>query len=124
MIPMCHDQRVGLTPYSPLAKGRAARPFGEQTPRSAADHVAKAFDRDVDKPVVDAIQTVATARNVPMAQVALAWLLSKPVVACPIVGATKPKHLHDAAAAPDLQLTNDEITDLEAGYAPQDNYWW
>ena len=59
-----------------------------------------------------------------MAQVALAWLLSKPVFSCPIVGATQPKHLQDANAALDLQLTNDEITDPEAGYAPQDNYWW
>ncbi len=80
MIPMCLDQGVGLTPYSPLAKGRAARPWGEQTARSSSDNVAKAFDRDVDRPVVDAIQQVAEARGVPMAQVALAWVLSKPVV--------------------------------------------
>ena len=90
MIPLCLDQGVGLTPYSPLAKGRAARPWGEQTARSSADAVAKAFDRDVDQPVVDAIQKIAEARGVPMAQVALAWVLSKPVVSCPIVGATKP----------------------------------
>jgi aryl-alcohol dehydrogenase-like predicted oxidoreductase len=75
MIPMCLDQGVGLTPYSPLAKDRAARPWGEQTARSSSDTVAKAFDRDVDKPVVDAIQNVAEARGVPMAQVALAWVL-------------------------------------------------
>ena len=87
MIPMCLDQGVGLTPYSPLAKGRAARPWGEQTARSSTDTVAKAFDRDVDRPVVDAVQKIADAREVPMAQVALAWVLSKPVVSCPIVGA-------------------------------------
>ena len=86
MIPLCLDQGVGLTPYSPLAKGRAARPWGEQTARSRRDAVAKAFDRDVDEPVVDAIQTIAEARGVPMAQIALAWVLSKPVVSCPIVG--------------------------------------
>jgi aryl-alcohol dehydrogenase-like predicted oxidoreductase len=85
--------------------------------------VAKAFDRDVDKPVVDAIQNVAEARGVPMAQVALAWVLSKPVVSCPIVGATK-ANLQDAAAALDLTLTNDELTELEERYIPQDNYWW
>ena len=106
MIPMCLDQGVGLTPYSPLAKGRAARPWGEQTARSSSDAVAKAFDRDVDKPVVDAVQKVAEARGVPMAQVALAWVLSKPVVSCPIVGATKPNHLQDAVAALDLDLTD------------------
>jgi aryl-alcohol dehydrogenase-like predicted oxidoreductase len=124
MIPMCLDQGVGLTPYSPLAKGRAARPWGEQTARSSSDTVAKAFDRDVDRPVVDAIQRVAEARGVPMAQVALAWLLTKPVVSCPIVGATKPHHLRDAVAALALALTGSEIADLEDRYTPQDNYWW
>ncbi|MEU8820232.1 aldo/keto reductase [Actinoplanes sp. NPDC048796] len=124
MIPFCLDQGVGLTPYSPLAKGRAARPYGEQTPRSASDEVAKAFDRDVDQPVVDAVQRVAEGRGVPMAQVALAWLLGKPAVSCPIVGATKPRHLDDAVAALDLELTAEEVTVLERGYTPQDNYWW
>ena len=124
MIPMCLDQGVGLTPYSPLAKGRAARPWGEQTARSSTDTVAKAFDRDVDRPVVDAVQQVAEAHDVPMAQVALAWVLSNPVVSCPIVGATKPHHLRDAVAALDLTLADAEITQLEEPYTPQDNYWW
>ncbi|MBK6871316.1 MAG: aldo/keto reductase [Kineosporiaceae bacterium] len=124
MIPMCLDQGVGLTPYSPLAKGRAARPWGEQTARSSTDTVAKAFDRDVDKPVVDGVEQIATARGVPMAHVALAWVLSKPVVACPIVGATKPHHLQDAVAALDLRLSAEEIADLERPYAAQDNFWW
>jgi aryl-alcohol dehydrogenase-like predicted oxidoreductase len=107
-----------------LAKGRAARPWGEQTARSNADAVAKAFDRDVDKPVVDAISAIADARGVPMAQVALAWVLSKPVVSCPIVGATKPKHLQDAVAAVDVDLTDAEVAALELPYTAQDNYWW
>jgi aryl-alcohol dehydrogenase-like predicted oxidoreductase len=124
MIPMCRDQGVGLTPYSPLAKGRAARPWGEQTARSSTDAVAKTFDRDADRAVVDAVQRVADARGVPMAQVALAWVLSKPVVSCPIVGATKPHHLQDAAAALDLNLTPEETTALEKHYTPQPNYWW
>jgi aryl-alcohol dehydrogenase-like predicted oxidoreductase len=124
MIPMCLDQGVGLTPYSPLAKGRAARPWGEQTARSSSDTVAKAFDRDVDRPVVDAVHQVSEARGVPMAQVALAWLLSRPAVSCPIAGATKPHHLADAAAAVDLALTEAEIAQLEGRYTPQDNYWW
>jgi aryl-alcohol dehydrogenase-like predicted oxidoreductase len=124
MIPMCLDQGVGLTPYSPLAKGRAARPWGEQTARSSSDSVASAFDRDVDKPVVERIQLVAAARGVPMAPVALAWLLSKPVVSCPIVGATKPNHLRDAVAALDIELTDGEVAALEERYVPQDNYWW
>ncbi|MGW4941284.1 aldo/keto reductase [Actinoplanes sp. NPDC004185] len=124
MIPMCLDEGVGLTPYSPLAKGRATRPWGEQTARSSTDTVATAFDRDADKPVVDAIQKVAEARAVPMAQVALAWVLSKPAVSCPIVGATKPNHLNDATNALSLKLTEDEIATLEKPYTPQDNYWW
>lgn len=124
MIPLCLDQGVGLTPYSPLAKGRAARPWGEQTSRSSTDTVAKAFDRDVDKAVVEAVHQIADARGVPMAQVALAWVLSKPVVACPIVGATKPHHLTDAVAALDVRLTPDEIQALQDPYTAQDNYWW
>lgn len=95
-----------------------------RTARSSADEVARAFDRDVDKPVVDAIQSVAESRGVPMAQVALAWVLSQPVVSCPIVGATRPEHLRDAVAALDLHLTIEEITALEQNYTPQDNYWW
>jgi aryl-alcohol dehydrogenase-like predicted oxidoreductase len=124
MTPLCLDQGVGLTPYSPLAKGRAARPWGGQTARSSTDAVAKAFDRDVDKPVVDTVHKIAEDRGIPMAQVALAWVLSKPVVACPIVGATKPKHLEDAVAALDVKLTEDEIAELEKPYTAQDNYWW
>jgi aryl-alcohol dehydrogenase-like predicted oxidoreductase len=86
--------------------------------------VAKAFDRDVDKPVVDAIHQLADTRGIPMAQIALAWVLSKPAVSCPIVGATRPKHLEDAVAALDVELTEDEKTSLEAPYTAQDNYWW
>jgi len=124
MIPFCLDQGVGLTPYSPLAKGRATRPWGEQTARSSTDTVATAFDRDVDKPVIDAIETIAAERGVPMARIALAWVLSKAVVSCPIVGATKPHHLDDAVAALDITLTDDEIAALEQPYTAQDNYWW
>ncbi|MFC7531477.1 aldo/keto reductase [Actinoplanes sp. GCM10030250] len=124
MIPMCLDQGAGLTPYSPLAKGRATRPWGQQTARSSSDNVAKAFDRDADEQVVNAIQRVAEGRGVAMAQVALAWVLSKPVVSCPIVGATKPNHLQDAVAALEVGLTADEVAELEAPYQAQDNYWW
>ena len=72
----------------------------------------------------DAINKIADMRGVPMAQIALAWVLSKPVVSCPIVGATKPKHLQDAVAALDVKLTDDETTALEDPYTAQDNYWW
>jgi 1-deoxyxylulose-5-phosphate synthase len=124
MIPMCADQGVGLTPYSPLGKGRLARPWGMQTARSATDAVAQAFDSPQDEPIVDAVEQVASARDIPMAQVALAWVLRKPVVATAIVGATNPHHLTDAVGALDVGLTDDEVRALEEPYVPQAPYWW
>jgi len=124
MIPMCADMGVGLVPYSPLAKGRVTRPWGEQTLRSANDPVADAYEREGDRDVVDAIESVAAAKGVPMAQVALAWVLRNPTVSAPIVGATKPHHLPDAVAALDVALTDAEAEAVESPYRPQDAYWW
>ncbi len=124
MLPMCADMGVGCVPYSPQGKGRLTRPWGEQTQRSAKDAVAKTFDLDVDRPVVEAVQKVAAARGIPMSQVALAWLLAKPIVSAPIVGATRQHHLADAVAALDVTLTGDEIQTLEEPYTPQPPYWW
>jgi 1-deoxyxylulose-5-phosphate synthase len=84
MLPMCAGMGVGCVPYSPQGKGRLTRPWGTQTNRSTVDVVAKSFDLDVDQPVVDAVQRVAESRGSPMSQVALAWLLTKPVVSAPI----------------------------------------
>ncbi|WP_396290248.1 aldo/keto reductase [Curtobacterium sp. KT1] len=124
MIPMCVDQGVGLVPYSPNAKGRLTRPRGVETARSSVDEVAKAFDSDADGPVIDAVQRIAEDRGVPMAQVALAWVLRNPVVSAPVVGATKPNHLEDAVAALDIDLTEDEVAAIEAPYQPQAPFWW
>ena len=124
MFGLLADQGVGSIPWSPLAKGRLARPWGTQTHRADTDPVGRRFFAANDEPIADAVQRVAEARGVPMAQVALAWVLSKPVVSCPIVGATKPNHLQDAVAALDLSLTEAEIAALEERYTPQDNYWW
>jgi aryl-alcohol dehydrogenase-like predicted oxidoreductase len=124
MLPMCADMGVGVVPYSPQGKGRLTRPWGRQTPRGAVDEVAKSFDSPADQPIVEATEAVARERGVPMAQVALAWVLSKPVVTAPIVGATKPQHLADAVAALDLTLSEQEIERLEAPYIPQRPYWW
>lgn len=124
MIPMCADQGVGLMPYSPNAKGRLTRPRGVETARSATDTVAKAFDSDDDGPVIDAVQRVAEDRGVPMAQVALAWVLRNPVVAAPVVGATRPGHLTDAVAALDLHLSDEEVAAIEEPYRPQAPFWW
>ena len=124
MLPMCADMGVGCVPYSPLGKGRLARPWGHHTQRGDTDQVAKSFDLDVDQPVVDAVQQIAEERGVPMAHIAMAWVLSKPVVTAAIVGATKPHHLADAAASLQVQLTEDEIRRLEEPYTTQPAYWW
>ena len=121
---MCLDTGVGCVPYSPQGKGRLTRPWGAQTARSATDEVAKTFDSELDRPVVDAVEEVAAGRGVPMAQVALAWVLSKPVVAAPVLGATKAHHLADAAAAVDLRLTDEEVRRMEEPYTTQPPYWW
>jgi 1-deoxyxylulose-5-phosphate synthase len=119
MFGLLADQGVGSIPYSPLAKGRVARPAGEQTKRSSDDPVgSRTFaDAEHDRPVIDAVQRVAEARGVPMAQVATAWVLRNPVVTAPIIGATKQHHLDDAAAAVELELTDDEVAALEQPYA-------
>jgi 1-deoxyxylulose-5-phosphate synthase len=124
MLPMCADMGVGCVPYSPLGKGRLARPWGQHTQRGDTDQVAKSFDLDVDQPVVEAVHQVAEERGVPMAHIAMAWVLSKPVVTAPIVGATKPHHLAAAAASLQVQLTEDEIRRLEEPYTTQPAYWW
>ena len=98
MFGLLADQGVGSIPWSPLAKGRLARPWGEQTTRSDTDDVARWVLPNDDKPIADAVQQAAEQHGVPMAQIALAWVLRNPVVSAPIVGATKQQHLTDAAA--------------------------
>ena len=117
MFGLLAAQGVASIPWSPLAKGRLARPWGEPaTRRSGNDPVAARFFSDADKPIADVVQRVADARGVPMAQVALAWVLENPAVTAPIVGPTKPHHLPDAVAALDIDLTAEEISALEAPY--------
>ena len=122
MFGLLADQGVGSIPYSPLAKGRVARPAGEQTKRSSDDPVGNSFfaDTERDRPVIDAVQRVAEGRGVPMAQIAMAWALNNPVVTAPLIGATKPHHLDDAAAAVDIDLSSEEITALEEHYTVRD----
>jgi aryl-alcohol dehydrogenase-like predicted oxidoreductase len=123
MIPLCLDQGVGCIPWSPLARGVLAgnrtRDGGRHTTRSSTDAFTDyLYDQPTDFDVVDAVVEVAGARDVPPAQVALAWLLTKPGVSAPIVGATKKKHLKDALAAETLELSEDEIAALEKPYVP------
>ncbi|QYY33871.1 aldo/keto reductase (plasmid) [Cupriavidus pinatubonensis] len=123
MIPLCRDQGVGLIPWSPLARGRLSRPFGTQTQRSETDGVGKLlFDSTeaADKQVIDAVEHVSSARGVPMAQVALAWVRSKAGVSAPIIGASKIAQLEDAVASLEVELTSDEKTLLEAHYVPHE----
>jgi aryl-alcohol dehydrogenase-like predicted oxidoreductase len=124
LLPMCADMGVGVVPYSPQGKGRLARPWGEQSHRSTVDDVVKSFDSPLDEPVVNAVQQVAEARGVTMAQVALAWVLRNPVISAPIIGATKPHHLAEAVAALDLHLTADEIQAVEKPYTTHGPAWF
>jgi aryl-alcohol dehydrogenase-like predicted oxidoreductase len=121
MFPLLADQGVGSIPWSPLAQGLLTRPWGDtSTMRGssypATDSAGTPTYLDSDQDTVGAVAEIAAARGVPMAQVAMAWVLRNPIVAAPIVGATKPHHLADAVASLDLRLTDDEVTALEAPY--------
>jgi 1-deoxyxylulose-5-phosphate synthase len=124
LMAMCGDMGVGLVPYSPNGKGRLARPAGEQSHRSSTDKVVQAFDSPYDEPVINAVQQLADARGVSMAQIALAWVLRNPLVSAPIVGATKPDHLPEAVDAISLELTDEEAQELEAPYHQYGPSWY
>jgi aryl-alcohol dehydrogenase-like predicted oxidoreductase len=121
MLPLCAAEGVGVIPWSPQARGRLTRDWDYTSARSETDG---AFDRlfgrteEADKKVVDRVAEVAAARGIPRAQVALAWLLAKPVITAPIVGATKLHHLEDALAAVNVKLSTAEIAVLEEPYVP------
>jgi aryl-alcohol dehydrogenase-like predicted oxidoreductase len=126
MIPLCLSEGIGVIPWSPLARGALAR--GElpnqardaaSTSRADTDTIApKLYDTPGDADVLAAVQRVARARGITPAEVALAWLLSRPGVVAPIVGATKPEHLDAAMRALDVQLGEEERAALEAPYRP------
>ncbi|MCY0878496.1 MAG: aldo/keto reductase [Firmicutes bacterium] len=121
MLPLCREEGVGVIPWSPLARGRLARPWNQATARSETDQFARTLyqkTEEEDRRVVEAVEAVARERGVPMAQIALAWVLQKSPVVAPIVGATRLQHLEDAVAALTIQLTEDEIARLEAHYVP------
>ncbi len=120
MLPLCVDQGVGVIPWSPLARGRLTRDWGETTNRSEKDAFGSTLYEDSDRTVVERVAEVAAERAVPRAQVALAWLLSNRAVTAPIVGATKLGHLEDALAAVDLELSDEELDRLEEPYHPHE----
>jgi 1-deoxyxylulose-5-phosphate synthase len=121
MLPLCSDQGVGVIPWSPLARGRLTRDWDQTTGRSESDGFGRHLYRqtaEADRIVVERVGQMAKERGVPRAQVALAWLASRPGVTAPIVGATKPDHLEDAVAALDFALTPEEAALLEEPYVP------
>ncbi len=119
MFDLLADQTVSSLPWCPLAKGRLARPYGQSTPRSNADPIGQQFFSNPDRSIVVAVQDVARDREVPMAQIAIAWLLTNPVVAAPVLGITNLRHLDAAAAATMTTLTEHERHALTTPYTPR-----
>jgi 1-deoxyxylulose-5-phosphate synthase len=121
MLPLCQEEKIGVIPWSPLARGRLTRDWEETSARSETDEFGKklyAVTADADRKVVERLVQVSAIREVPRAQVALAWVLQKSQVAAPIVGATKMSHLDDAVAALSIKLTPEEVSSLEEPYVP------
>ena len=121
MLPLCAAEGIGVLPWSPLARGRLTRDWNEDTERTRTDEFGKTLytaNVDADRQVIARVAEVASRRGVSRATVALAWMLQKPVVTAPIVGASKPQHLDDAVAALSLRLTPEEVGSLEEPYVP------
>jgi aryl-alcohol dehydrogenase-like predicted oxidoreductase len=122
MLPLCLDQGIAVMPWSPMARGRLTRPWNETSSRQETDEFGKKLYTqfpDSDRQIIDAVGTIAAARGVPRAQVALAWVLQKKGVTSPIIGASKPEQLADAIAALSLKLTAEEVVALERPYVPR-----
>ncbi|MBT2734750.1 aldo/keto reductase [Bacillus sp. ISL-7] len=121
MLPLCKEEKIGVTPYSPLASGRLTRDWSEKTHRSETDKILKSKyepSADLDRLVVDRVASIAEKHGVPRLHVALAWLLQKEPVTAPIIGATKISQLDDAVGALSLKLTPEEVAFLEEPYVP------
>ncbi len=124
MLPLCIEEGIGVIPWSPLARGRLARPWTESpaTLRAGTDQFGRTLydgSESADRAIIEAVSAIAAERDTSMATVALAWLLARPGVTAPIIGASKPGHLESAVAALDLDLTPAEIARLEAPYRPR-----
>ena len=118
MLPLCSAEGIGVIPWSPLARGRLTRSWEETTQRSETDEFGKRLYGEGDRAVVEKVAAIAERRGVSRAEVALAWLLSKPVVTAPIIGVTKPEQLEAGLAAASLELDPSEVAELEAPYEP------
>lgn len=123
MLPLCYEQGVAIIPWSPLARGRLTRPWGETTARLVSDEFGKTLyesNRENDAMIAERLANVAADKNATRAQVALAWLLSKPGIAAPIIGASREHQLDDLLGAVDLKLKPEEIAELETIYERHD----
>jgi aryl-alcohol dehydrogenase-like predicted oxidoreductase len=122
MLPLCLDQKIGVIPWSPLARGLLTGNRSKErneTMRAKTDQFGKSlYKTDSDFDIVKRLDEISSQRGLPAAQVALAWMLSKPVVTSPIIGASKPGHLEDAVAALSVKLSDEEINKLEEIYQP------
>src|SRR6184192_4823944 len=121
MLPLCEVEGIGVIPWSPQARGKLSRDWSYTSIRTETDEaITRLFAKtqEADKKVVDRVAEVANTRGIPRAQVALAWLLAKPVITAPIVGATKLHHLDDAIASVNEKLSAEEVGALEAPYIP------
>ncbi|MBY7142268.1 aldo/keto reductase [Virgibacillus sp. NKC19-3] len=121
MLPLCREEKIAVTPYSPLASGRLTRDWSETTKRSETDQVQKSkygSTADTDRLIVDRVAEIAAKRGIPRIQIALAWLLQKEPVTAPIIGATKISQLEDPVAALSITLSPEEIAFLEEAYVP------
>ncbi|PAF38012.1 aldo/keto reductase [Terribacillus saccharophilus] len=121
MLPLCKEEKIGVTPYSPLASGRLTRDWTETTHRSKTDQIQSAkYDAtaDADRLVAERVAAISEKHDVPRIHVALAWLLSKETIAAPIIGATKISHLEDAVGSLSVKLTTEDIAFLEEAYVP------
>lgn len=118
MLPLCRQEKIAVTPWSPLGRGLLAGSQKRQTRRAETDNLAHQWydQTEMENAIVAAVDHVAQARGVPMAQVAIAWAASRPGITSPIIGASKPHHLTDAVAGIDLQLSEEEVVLLEAPY--------
>ncbi|MCV9887310.1 aldo/keto reductase [Metabacillus halosaccharovorans] len=121
MLPLCKEEGIGVTPYSPLASGRLTRDWSVTTHRSETDQIQKSkYDAtaDADRLVVERVAAIAEKYGVPRSYIALAWLLQKETVTSPIIGATKISHLEDAVSSLSVKLTAEDVALLEEAYAP------
>ena len=121
MYPLCLEENIAVLPWSPLARGKLTRPWGETTARSVSDSFANTlYDAtdEADSKIAERVGKIAEDHGVPRAQIALAWILSKHVITAPIIGASRPAHLDDAIAALNIKLSIEEIAELEMAYVP------